>query len=99
MGRNQIILAVACLSALIIGIEGSTSTQGERFEAIEAEIEQLRNDKDSEINLLKSKISDLETELQLMDSSTVFDCYLSKIWDIHGTIQFDGCDGKHEIRK
>lgn len=101
MASTKITLALACLSALAIGTEGNTSTLEERFEAIEAEVAQLRkvgNDKDSEISLLKNEMKGLKTELQSMDSPTVFDCYLSENWDTVGIIQFNGCDGKHEIR-
>ena len=52
MASTQIILGLACLSALAIGTEGNTSTLEERFEAMEARIEQLGIDKE----FLKSKI-------------------------------------------
>ena len=54
--------------------------------------------KDSEISLLKHEIKGLKKELQSMESPTVFDCYLSEDWDSLGIIQFNGCDGKREIR-
>ena len=105
MASTQIIIALACLRALAIGAEGNISTLEERFEAMEARIEQLGIDKDSEISLLKNEIKGLKTELQSLDSPTVFDCYLSEEWSTNGIIQFDGCvcllvicDGKHEIR-
>ena len=101
MVSTHIILALACLSALFIATEGSTSTLEERFKVMEASISRLQDDaekKDSEISGLKSKISGLETKLQLTESPTVFDCYLSEDWDTFGIIQFNGCDGKQKIR-
>ena len=87
MASTQIIVALACIISLVMWTEVKASTIEERFEAMEAEISGL-----------KSKIAGLETELQSMDSPTVFDCYLSEIWDTAGIIQFNGCDGKHKIR-
>ena len=98
MASTKIILALACISSLVMWTEVKASTIEERFEAVKAEIDQLRNEKDSEISLLKNKIKGLKTEMQSMDSPTVFDCYLSEIWDTDGIIQFNGCDGKHKIR-
>ena len=100
MASSQIILALACLIVLVIGTEVNTSTLEERLEAMEANIARLQDDvekKDSEISGLRSEIKGLKTELQLMDSPTVFDCYLSDDWNTNGIIQFNGCDGKHEI--
>ena len=68
---------------------------------MEANIARLQDNvekKDSEISGLRSEIKGLKTELQTMDSPTVFDCYLTETWSTDGIIQFNGCDGKHEIR-
>jgi len=92
MASTQIIVALACIISLVMWTEVKASTIEERFEAVKAEIDQLRNEKDSEISLLKNKIKGLKTEMQSMDSPTVFDCYLSEIWDTDGIIQFNGCD-------
>merc|ERR1712117_200044 len=47
---------------------------------------------EAEISGLRSEIKGLKTELQTMDSPTVFDCYLSDDWNTNGIIQFNGCD-------
>ena len=101
MASSQIILALACLIVLVIGTEVNTSTLEERLEAMEANIARLQDDvekKDSEISGLRSEIKGLKIELHSMDSPTVFDCYLSERWVTDGIIQFNGCDGKQEIR-
>ena len=72
------------------------------IEGMKSDIAKLQDNvekKDSEISLLKSKISGFETVLQSMESPTVFDCYLLERWDTNGIIQFYGCDGKHEMRQ
>ena len=85
MAYTQVILALACITAIPMGTNGA-STLEEKFEAMEAQISGL-----------KSKISGLEKELQSSDPTMVFDCYLTENWDTDGIIQFNGCAGK--VRK
>ena len=104
MASTKVILALACIIALVMGTKGEASELKEMIDALRSDIVQLQVDvknKDeenlelkSEISGLKGKISEVEKKLQSSDSATVFDCYLSQSWQTAGVIQFNGCDGK-----
>ena len=83
MASTKVILALAYITAFVVGTKGDASSLEERFKAMEAEISGL-----------KSKIKGLKTELQSTDSAAVFDCYLTQEWSTDGVIQFNGCKGK-----
>ena len=104
MASTKVILALVCVTALVMGTKGEASRLEEMMEAMRSDIVQLQVDaknKDeenlelkSEISGLKSEIKGLKMELQSSDSATVFDCYLTENWSTNGVIQFNGCDGK-----